>query len=191
MKCTVFPMFKQIIKASHISYDTSLVRAVIKEASPSVEVAGNRIDLSSVGFEIQIPRWIAQKLMELGIVDLKVSEELTLRELLRVMWKESREINLTVIDPHFYPKLRAYLKKLRERCKEKPLPELIQELHKVETTARDIISCRLQKIIQAALSEALPPNVLEAMTIEEKSLLMEVSQLVEKWKKQILALGED
>ncbi|MCS7364588.1 MAG: DNA replication complex GINS family protein [archaeon GB-1867-035] len=184
-------MFKQIIKASHINYDTSPIRAVVKEARPSIEVAGNRIDLSSIGFEIQIPRWIALKLMELGVVDLKVTEELSLRELLRVMWKESREINLTVIDPHFYPKLRAYLKRLRERCKKEPLPELIQELHKVETTARDIISCRLQKIIQAALSEALPPNVLEAMTIEEKNLLIEVSQIVEKWKRQILALGEN
>lgn len=184
-------MFKQIIRASHINYDTSLVRAVVREAKPSIEVAGSRIDLSSIGFEVQIPRWIALKLRKLGVVDLKVTDELSLRELLRIMWKESREINLTIIDPYFYPKLRLYFKKLRERCRREPLPELIQELHKAETTARDIISCRLQKIIQAALSEALPPNVLEATTVEEKSLLLEVSQIVEKWKKQILALEDE
>ncbi|RLE51757.1 MAG: hypothetical protein DRJ26_05435, partial [Candidatus Methanomethylicota archaeon] len=109
---------------------------------------------------------------------------------LRILWRESREINLTEIDPNFYPKLQDRLKRLREEANKNPLPELIQDLRRFEVTARDIINCRVQKIVQAAICESLPPNILEAMTVEERALLHEISQTVERWKRQMLALEE-
>ncbi|MCS7386319.1 MAG: hypothetical protein DRJ18_01840 [Candidatus Methanomethylicota archaeon] len=184
-------MFNQVVKASKVNYNTSLIKVTVRNARPPIEIGGARIDLGAEGMEIQLPRWVALKLAELGIVEIKSTDEISLRDLLRILWRETREINLTEIDPNFYPKLQNRLKKLREEANKSPLPELIQDLRRFEVTAQDIINCRVQKIVQAAICESLPINVLEAMTIEEKALLREISRLVERWKRQMLALEEE
>ncbi len=179
-------MFKHIIDASKLIYDTSQVKVVVKEPKAQVEIGGMKVDLSIKGVELQVPRWAAEKLVELGVVEAKLADELSLKDLHGILWRESREINLTEIDPNFYHKLRKQLKKLRSESIKNPTPELLDTLRKFESTARDIVSCRIQKIVQAALSESLPPEVLEVMTIEERALLAEISELIEEWKRNVL-----
>ncbi len=179
-------MFKHIIDASRIIYDTSPVKVIVKKAVSPIEIGGMKLDLDVEGIEIQIPRWAAIKLAELGIVEAKLADEISLKDLLGVLWKESREINLTEIDPNFYYKLKRKLRNLREESMRNPAPEILDKLRRFENAARDVISCRIQKIVQAALSESLPQEFLEVMTFEERALLNEISRLINEWRRHIL-----
>ncbi|HDO21028.1 MAG: DNA replication complex GINS family protein [archaeon GB-1845-036] len=183
-------MFKHVVKASEIVSDTDLVKAVIKKAYSPIRIGDAKIDLNAEGLEIQLPRWAARRLFQLGLIEIKSIDEIGLRELLRMLWRESREINLTSIDPHFYPKIKRTLRKIREEIKENLQPETIQKLKRFENTVMDIINCRIQKIVQAALSEAIPQILMENMTIEEKALLGEIKQIIKKWKEYMLK-GEE
>ncbi|RLE52605.1 MAG: hypothetical protein DRJ26_04475, partial [Candidatus Methanomethylicota archaeon] len=76
-------MFNQIVRASKVKYYNSLIKVTVRDARPSIEVGGSRIDLGTEGMEVQLPRWIALKLAELGVVEVKSADELALRDLLR------------------------------------------------------------------------------------------------------------
>ncbi|RLE49431.1 MAG: hypothetical protein DRJ21_02395, partial [Candidatus Methanomethylicota archaeon] len=82
--------------------------------------------------------------------------------------------------------LKRKLRNLREESMRNPAPEILDKLRRFENAARDVISCRIQKIVQAALSESLPQEFLEVMTFEERALLNEISRLINEWRRHIL-----
>ena len=184
-------MFEYLHKISQIKSDTSLIKAVVKEAHKPIEIAGTKIELEQEGMEIQLPKWAALKLSQLGLIEIKTTDEISLRDLLRILWRESREINLTKIDPQFYIKIKNTLRRLNKQTRENPQPENIQQTRRYKDTTTDIINCRMQKIIQAAISESLPPTITENMTLEEETLLKKISEAINQWKDQLLKTEEE
>ncbi|MCS7097025.1 MAG: DNA replication complex GINS family protein [Candidatus Methanomethylicia archaeon] len=171
-------------KVSKLMFEIDVVKASVKRATLPIEIGKYKVDLDVEGTEIEIPRWASDKLVNKGIIELKI-EELSLKDIRKILWKESRESNLTKIDPQFYVKAKQKIQKIINEIQKEPTPEKIQEKRGYESTFMDIINCRIQKILQLAMVETVPPNILENMTIEEKMLLTEIKQVILTWKEQL------
>ena len=91
----------------------------------------------------------------------------------------------------FYIKIKNTLRRLNKQTRENPQPENIQQTRRYKDTTTDIINCRMQKIIQAAISESLPPTITENMTLEEETLLKKISEAINQWKDQLLKTEEE
>jgi len=184
-------MLEFINEASKILSNAEIIKATVKKASTPIEVGGEKINLDTEGVEILVPKWASDKLVKNGLIELKYVEELGIKELRKALWKESRETNLTKMDPQFYMKARATIKRIMEDIKRNPTPEKIQEERKYRDTFMDIVNCRMQKVLQLAITESIPQTISENMTIEERILLKEIKKMLTMWKDQVTKIGDE
>ncbi|MCC6017480.1 MAG: DNA replication complex GINS family protein [Candidatus Verstraetearchaeota archaeon] len=184
-------MLEFINEASKIISDTELIKATVKRTSTPMELGGMKINLDAEGMEILIPKWASDKMMKDGLIEVKYIEELGIKDLRKTLWKESRETNLTKIDPQFYMKARATIKRLMDDIKRDPTPEKIQEERKYRDAFMDIVNCRMQKVLQLAITESIPQTISENMTIEERILLKEIKRMLTTWKDQVTRIGDE
>ncbi|MEM3541893.1 MAG: hypothetical protein QXZ54_02075 [Candidatus Methanomethylicia archaeon] len=184
-------MLEIVDKISNLISEVESIKAIVKNVRQPIEVGGNKIILEPEGAEIQIPKWASEKMLKMGLIELKTTEELGIKDIRKILWKESRETSLAKIDPQFYAKVRQKIQKMREELKKEPTPEKIQEQRNYESTFIDIVNCRIQKILQLAITEAIPQTIMENMTMEEKMLLREIRYVLSTWKNKLISIGEN
>lgn len=179
-------MLEFIDKISNLISETELIKVIVKSVRQPIEIGGDRINFDAEGVEIQIPRWASEKMLKMGLIELKTAEEIGIKDIRKILWKESRETSLSKIDPQFYVKVKQKIMKMKEDIKREPTPEKIQEQRNYENAFIDILNCRMQKILQLALTESIPQTIIENMTIEERLLLKEVKNMLSTWKDKII-----
>ncbi|MEM2136399.1 MAG: hypothetical protein QXI93_00375 [Candidatus Methanomethylicia archaeon] len=184
-------MLKILSKISQLMSEIDFVKATVKKVKPPIEVGGIKIGLDSEGMEIQIPRWLSNKMLEQGVIEVKGVEDISVKDLRKILWKESRETSLTKMDPQFYAKAKRIMQKINEEIKKSPTPEKLQDKKRYEDTLTDIINCRMQKIIQLALTESIPPTIMENITVEERILLKEIKWILLTWREQMTSWDEE
>ena len=92
--------------------------------------------------------------------------------------------SLSALPQDFYPKLRLLISELRARTNEGP--EGAREYVKVLNYSKDIVNCRVRKVVSMALARVEPTRALRNLTVEERMLYEEVRRLVEEWRRRIL-----
>jgi len=90
---------------------------------------------------------------------------------------------------NFYPKLRRYLKELKETASKKP--EKMREYEKVIQLTRDIVNSRLKKIVSLASAPAQTEQILRNLTEEERFLYDRLYKLISEWRTQIIEYEEE
>jgi DNA replication initiation complex subunit (GINS family) len=68
-------------------------------------------------------------------------------------------------------------------------PEKMKEYERAMNNARDIIDCRLRKIISLASSFGQTSQILENLSGEERLLYERLFGLIEEWRQAILETG--
>jgi hypothetical protein len=165
-------------------YDVEKVKVKVLKKVPEIRINEEVLGPFPQDQEVEIERWIAKILKEEGYVEIVDERGIDLTAISRIAWKESRTPQLVLLEPTFYVKARSYLKSLAEKAKANP--EALNEKKLAEVRLIDIINCRVQKIVNMALTGAQPPReVLDCLTPEERMLFNELCGLISRWRRRV------
>lgn len=176
------------IKTSQFLYEEELVGVVFQKPLPATKVGALQLGAFIEGNEARIPLWAAKALEAEGIVKLNPdqSQQLIASELFKLSWKEERNEALLVLPPNFYPKLRELTNQLNESIKQNPTHTTLSEQRQAFMKAKDLINCRLQKILRLSFERNPSKPLVEALQPEEKSLFNNIRSEIDDWREKIL-----
>ena len=135
-----------------------------------------------IGQEVEVPYWTAKELVQLGYARFREEDVLTFNSLSKIHWREtipdSRRI--PALQGSFYCVLRRHLNEIRRQSKQDQVK--LRELERTETLVRDIVNCRVRKIVALAASPTPSDEIMQGLTLEEKSLYAVLNRTIEEWK---------
>ena len=167
-------------------FENSRTKVIANRNLAEVTLAGISIGPLQEGNEYDIYYWIALELAKIGIVHFREKDSLDATKLYKVQWKERVQIagQISELPEDFYPKLRRYLKKLKQDIARQP--EKIQEYQKTKHLANDIVNSRLKKIVTLSSGPTQSEHILNKLTAEERLVYMQMGNFVTQWRNQIL-----
>jgi len=173
-----------------LDLDSSPVKVRVLHDLPELFLGGEKFGPLKEGEEVEVPGWMAKELAKEMIVKLLEREPLEMSTLSKIHWRESipssREIPPMEYD--FYYKLRALINDLAEESNRDPSRKI--ELDKAQSQFKDIVNCRVQKILHLAAAPPQRETNLQKMTAEERALYNQLSRIVSEWKQKVLSLEE-
>ncbi len=180
---------KTSIKDEDFVFENTPVRIIVNRKCPEIELAGLKIGPFQEGKEYEVRFWIAEELEKAGIARLREEEMLDAMKLHKIHWKERVQSvrQISSLPEDFYPRLRRYLSSLRKDAVKKP--EKMKEYERVSGLSRDIVDCRLKKIISLASTSAQTEQFLKSMTREERAIYKRLHPIISSWRKEILKSG--
>lgn len=174
---------------TELDMDSSPVKVRILHDSPELFFSGEKLGPLKEGDELELPRWMAQELAESKLARILEREPLDIPTLAKIHWREcipsSREI--PQMDYDFYYRLRRLLRDLREESEREPSGRAT--LERAESQFKDIVNCRMRKIMHLAAAPPQTDAVLQKMTAEERVLYDHLSTIVNDWKQKVLVPG--
>jgi hypothetical protein len=181
----------KVIKDADFIFENSTVKVVANRNCPEIDLLGLKIGPFEEGKEYEVRFWIACELEKSGIARLRKEELLDAAQLYRVQWLESTQPakKLSQLANSFYSKLRIHLNDLKKEAISSP--EKMKEYEKAMNNARDIVDCRLRKIISLASTSRQTSQILENLTREERFLYEHIFELIRAWRQAILKTGEE
>jgi len=140
-----------------------------------------KLDVSGISIEgkqgeiLNIPRWVADVLQSEKHVEIKDSE--TLVELKQAAMKEEvhGDFDLITLEPHFYIKIKSYMKRLPEK-----------DYVKVESLLNKLLRTRQTKIIRLADSSKLTAEISQKLSVEEREFYNQLHEISTEFSKKII-----
>jgi hypothetical protein len=180
------------IRDADFEFENTPVRIAVNRNCPEIELAGLKIGPLEEGKEYEVKFWIAQELEKAGIARFHEEDLLTAVKLYKTHWKERVQSvkQMASLPQDFYPKLRRYLADLKGNAVKKP--ENMREYEKAVRHSRDIINCRLKKIVSLASASAAQTNqIINNLTVEERNIYRFLRKNIEEWRTEILKEGAE
>jgi len=170
-------------------YENSLLKIIANRNCPEIKLAGLSVGPFDEGNEYEVYFWVAKELATAGIVHFREDDALDSTKLYKVQWKEGVQIpgQISELPEDFYPKLRRYLRFLKEEATQ---PDKITEYQKTQHLAKDVVNSRLKKIVALSSAPSQSDQVLKKLSSEEKILYEQLVKLISEWKGRILENGE-
>ena len=173
------------IKDADYLFENKPSRVVAIRDFSKIELAGLTVGPFKEGNEYELKYWVAKELEKAGIVRLR-EETLTASRLYPILHRERIQpvSSLSSLPEDFYPRLRRILESLRKASRSSP--DKMREYEYVEHLSKDIISCRLKKIISLASTPGQKSQVIRNLTVEELALYEELNRLISEWRSEII-----
>jgi hypothetical protein len=167
-----------------LDLDSAPIRVKVLHDSPELHLGGK--SLLKENNEIEVPRWMARELSRVKMVSILERDALDMTALAKIHWRESipgsREIPQMEYD--FFHRLRCLLGDLSEASERDPTKRI--ELEKAQSQFKDILNCRVRKILNAAAASPLTDSTLQKMTAEEQVLFSQLSTIIKDWKQKVV-----
>jgi len=174
------------IEDADLEFQNSMVKIVALGSLQELRVAETTVGPLEEGKEYEVRYWIALELVKAGYARFYEDVPMTFLSLNKVHWRETRLQTGRQISPlpeSFYPKLRRYLEELRRKAASDA--SVAGEYSQASRLARDIVSCRLKKIVNlATYSQA--ESILRPLSREERDIFESVGAMVSEWESKIL-----
>lgn len=180
------------IRDADFEFENTPVRIAVNRNCPKIELAGLEIGPFEEGKEYDVRFWIAQELEKAGIARFHEEDLLTAVKLYKIHWKERVQSvkQIAFLPRDFYPKLRRYLADLKKNAVKKP--EKMREYEKAVRHSRDIINCRLKKLVSLASASAAQTNqTINNLSVEERSIYKLLRKNIGEWRTRILKEGAE
>jgi hypothetical protein len=167
-----------------------MVRILANRASPEIKLGGLCLGPFEEGTEYEVYFWTALELEKSGIARIHEEEKVDAARLNKIQWTERIQSpgQISKLPESFYPKVRRYLKNLKQEIARDP--EKVREYERVRQLAQDIVNSRMKKIISIASTPAQTENALRNLADEEKFLYEKLFKLISQWKAQIIEQQE-
>jgi len=177
------------IEDADFEFENTPVKVTARRNCPEIKLAGLTVGPLEEGKEYELMYWIARELEKAGIASFHEEETLDAVKLYKIHWKERVQSAKQIISlpEDFYPRLRRYLSTLRRDAVRKP--EKMKEYEKAVRLSRDIINCRLKKIISLASAPKQTNQTLSNLTKEEHALYEKLNVSISGWRSKILEGG--
>lgn len=179
------------IKDEDFVYENTPVKIVASRNCPEIELVGLKVGPFEEGKEYEVRFWMAHELEKAGIARFREEELLNAVKLYKMHWKERVQSvrQISSLSEDFYPRLRRYLASLKREAVNNP--EKMKEYEKVSRLSRDIINCRLKKIVSLASTFAQTNQILKNLTREERIIYERLSSIISDWRSKILKVGSE
>ena len=179
------------VEDADFSFENKPVKVVANRNEEKIELAGLKVGPFEEGREYEIRFWVAQELERFGIVRFREEDMLDVVKLHKIHWKERVQPTNKVspLPEEFYPKLRRYLAYLKKDSNKKP--EKLREYEKCVRSSRDIVNCRVKKIVSLASSPPLAAQTLQTLTLEERTLYHNLHTIINEWRSKIFERGSE
>jgi hypothetical protein len=177
---------KTSIKDEDFVFENTPVKIVVNRSCPEIELVGLKIENFKEGKEYEVKFWVADELEKAGIARLREEELLDAAKLHKIHWKE-RVQSVKQFSPlleDFYPRLRRYLSRLKGDAVKNP--EKMKEYDRASRLSRDIVNCRLKKIVSLASAPAQTNQFLKNLTREERVVYERLHTIISEWRTKIL-----
>ena len=174
------------IEDSDFIFQNEPVKIIANKNYPEIKLAGVKVGPFEEFKEYEVMYWIAEELEKMGIAKFREEEKLDLVKLHKIHWKERAQTSrrIAALPENFYPKLRRFLAELKSRAVKNP--EKMRDYEKAVRIAKDIVNCRLRKIVALASTATKTDQFLNNLTVEEKALYRQVNETINLWKTNIL-----
>lgn len=170
-------------------FENEKVKVVANRNHPEIRLAGLTVGPFEEAKEYEVMYWIARELERMGIAKFREEEKLDLIKLHKIHWKERAQTSRAIAElpEGFYPKLRRLLEELRRKAVRDP--EKMRDYEKAIRIAKDIVNCRMRKIVLLASATAKTNQLLEKLTEEERILYNQINSIIGEWRTKILELS--
>ncbi len=174
------------IRDLDFTFENEPVKIVINRNCQEIQLVGVKVGPFEEGKEYEARYWVAKELERAGIARIREEELLDAVKLHKISWKENiqRARHVSPLEEDFYPRLRRYLASLKRKAVSNP--EKMKEYDKAKRLSRDIVNCRLGKIVSLATSPAQTNQTLSSLAREERVLYEHLHAIINEWKSQIV-----
>jgi hypothetical protein len=175
--------FDPNLELQRIVFDFEEKPVLIKclEDNPGIEVGNGPIKLVK-NAEFELPYWIARKLEEKKLVEIKNMKAFDIPYMQTILWDESKSQTPIELDPDFYPVISLQIEELAE----KSTTFALRDKERMEALLKDIISKRRFKIIKLAQKTGNPSPYIRNLTPEETWLFKTLRQQLQQWENSLL-----
>ncbi|MCD6488696.1 MAG: DNA replication complex GINS family protein [Desulfurococcales archaeon] len=166
-------------------YEEDYVRVIVLEDIGKIFVPEGVVELTR-GTEYSLPRWIAQELVDKGVVELKEGE-IGLERLAKIAYNEESTMRKPVfvkLYPYFYHLIIDEVRKLYERLEAEKTPLILSDVQKYENYISTIGKIRVRKLINLLLVEP-PEDMFTKLSEEEKILYIMLKNILAYWLKSL------
>jgi len=179
------------IKDIDFMFENKPVKIVINRNCPEIQLVGVKVGPFEEGKEYEVKHWVAKELEHKGIARVREEELLDAVKLHKISWKESiqQARQVSPLEEDFYPRLRRYLAGLKRKAVSNS--EKLKEYDKARRLSRDIVNCRLRKIVSLASSPAQTNQTLNNLAREERELYKQLYAIIDEWKLKILKVRKE
>lgn len=166
-------------------FENSLTRVVVTREIPETPRM-SKLSSAKIGQEVEVPYWIARELVHLGYARFREEDVLNYNSISKIHWRETIPASrqLPSLQANFYCMLRRHLSDLKQQGKEDQVK--LRELERTESLVRDIVNCRVRKIVSLAASPTPSEELIRGLTREERVLYSTLNKTIEEWKSKIL-----
>jgi hypothetical protein len=173
----------QIFEQREREFLLSPVRVTMRTSTEEIEVGDLVLKKSKEGEKIEIPRWVAEELVELDLAE--IQEEAFEVEIFKALTREKilASLQLSPLDPNFYIRMRRRLAAVRAGADRGKYRR--EDYEKLRNASYDLIGRRLSKLLSMS-SSASVQTIGERITPEEKEFFLMSSSLSAGWKKALL-----
>ncbi|MET1160179.1 MAG: hypothetical protein ABWW65_04395 [Thermoprotei archaeon] len=167
-------------------YEEEDVRIEVIGSSVSVPLHEGFTEITR-GAEYIVPRWLAKILEKKGIARIK-TEEISIERLSSIAYNEEslvQKLQLTKLPRYFYVDNSLLLRELKNKVRETTELSLLEEYKQREDLFLTIARLRLRKMLNFILLPAVPQEIIEKLSEEEKLLLHVLRGIIESWTKSL------
>ena len=167
-------------------FENSQVRIVVTREIPDLPPKLSRVLNVRLGQEAQVPYWTARELVRLGYAKFREEDVLNYNSLSKIHWRETIPASrqLPALQANFYCLLRRHVADLKELSKQDQIK--LRELERTENLVRDIVNCRIRKIVSLAASPTPSEELISGLTYEERALYTGLNKIIVEWKTKLL-----
>lgn len=174
------------LKKLAIEYRLRPIRVMVVKDYGTITVDGVEYTLSK-GAEIEVPRWLADVLEEMGVAN-PVERGLDIEDITRVHFSTLNARTPAELEPlprDFYLEALRYIERLSARVKKEFDASLLEEQQKAMRYLLEIIDRRLTLILQSIRSPTSIAEISSKLSPEELVLLNSLRESLETWQKSL------
>lgn len=176
-------MIADRLELARLDYEMRKVRVVFLRDYSRLPTPMGLISVRR-GDELELPRWQAIHLKNMGVVEVKDSE-VDLNTISTFHYKERRSAQGTPIplQQDFYLRAGEYLEKIDKIVRENPSLTLLRDRENAEKNIIDISEARLLKLLRLAYTQ--DANAKTKITVEESVVYDYLLKIVSAWRDYI------
>ncbi|MCW4032935.1 MAG: hypothetical protein NWF08_06040 [Candidatus Bathyarchaeota archaeon] len=140
---------------------------------------------------MELAYWIGEELVNSGIAKFREEDILNMAKLSKIHWRETIPTSRQIpsLQKNFFFMLRRFLRRMNEESKTDSSKMLDYE--KAMNLARDIVNCRVRKIISIAATSASASEMIENMAAEEIELYEILNSIINEWKNGLIKMEDN
>jgi len=167
-------------------FENSRIRIMLTREIPDQSPKLSRMLGAKIGQEVEVPYWTARELVQSGYARFREEDVLNYNSLSKIHWRETIPASrqLPALQANFYCLLRRHLSDLKQSSRMDQVK--LRELERTENLVRDIVNCRIRKIVSLAASPTPSEELIHGLSYEERSLYTILNRTIVEWKDKLL-----